>query len=196
MTVPTRSRAASRPRSSAPAEAPSPSTGSPSRRGTASKPNGRRSPAAQRAYARRAERTGTARGTRGKATAARLGLQNWPRSRATFVIVLMALMLCGVATSLWLSTQAIADSYRLDQLKERNAQLAERAEQLRREVGQLQSPSSLAERAEALGMVPGGNPARLVVKEDGSITVVGEPVEAAKPRTATGPGADGTGEAP
>ncbi len=110
-------------------------------------------------------------------------MQNWPRSRATFVIVLMALMLCGVAVSLWLSTQAIADSYRLDQLKERNAQLAERAEQLRREVGRLQSPASLAERAEALGMVPGGNPARLVVREDGSITVVGEPVKATAPKS-------------
>src|SRR5690606_27215598 len=89
--------------------------------------------------------------------------------------------LCGVAASLWLSTQAIADSYRLERLREQNAQLAEHAEQLRREVGQLQSPSSLAERAKSLGMVPGGNPARLAVGEDGSSTVVGEPVQATAP---------------
>nr|WP_277669987.1 cell division protein ZapB [Saccharomonospora viridis] len=140
----------------------------------------KRGTAGQRAYAKRAHRARTMREPGGHARS-RLGLQHWPRSRATFVVILMGLMLCGVAASLWLSTQAIADSYRLERLREQNAQLAEHAEQLRREVGQLQSPSSLAERAKSLGMVPGGNPARLVVGEDGSITVVGEPVKATAP---------------
>ncbi|WP_197319272.1 septum formation initiator family protein [Saccharomonospora sp. NB11] len=167
MTVPTRRKpAATR------------TSGGGSSRSSATAKAGARSGAGQRAYARRSERAAPAT-TRPRAT--RRGLQNWPKSRATFVVVLMALMVCGVATSLWLSTQAIADSYRLDRLKERNAQLVERAEQLRREVGQLQSPVSLAERAEGLGMVPAGNPARLVVRDDGSVSVVGEPVEATAP---------------
>lgn len=155
-------------------------TSAKSRTGSSGGKATKRSAAAHRAYAKRAHRSETKR-QGGGLTRGRLGLQYWPKSRATFVIVLMGLMLCGVAASLWLSTQAIADSYRLEQLREQNAQLAERAEQLRREVGQLQSPSSLAERAKSLGMVPGGNPARLVVNEDGSIVVVGEPVEATAP---------------
>ncbi|EHR62174.1 FtsB family cell division protein [Saccharomonospora cyanea] len=180
MTVSTRKRLTS---TSGRASVSAKPVGSSGPKTTEPEPSGGRSTAARRAYARRAGRSAAARDARGKPRAARLGLQNWPRSRATFVLVLMALMLCGVATSLWLSTQAIADSYRLDQLKERNAQLAERAEKLRREVGRLRSPSSLAERAEGLGMVPAGNPARLVVRQDGSVTVVGEPVEATAPKS-------------
>lgn len=180
MTVSTRKRLTS---PSGRASASAGQAGNPGPKTTDSESSGGRSTAARRAYARRAGRSAAARDARGKSRGARLGLQNWPRSRATFVLVLMAFMLCGVVTSLWLSTQAIADSYRLDQLKERNAQLAERAEQLRREVGRLQSPSSLAERAEGLGMVPAGNPARLVVRRDGSVTVVGEPVEATAPKS-------------
>ncbi len=171
MTVPTRRKPSSTNRTAAQGTASTTS---------ATKSGGGRSVAGKRAYARRSERTLPQNRT-GQGRVARRGLQNWPKSRATFVIVLMALMLCGVAASLWLSTQAIADSYRLERLKERNAQLVERAEQLRREVGQLQSPASLAERAEGLGMVPAGNPARLVVREDGSLSVVGEPVEAKAP---------------
>ncbi|PXY33077.1 hypothetical protein BAY59_08120 [Prauserella coralliicola] len=143
----------------------------------------RRSSAAERAYARRAQR---ARELRREAAPEdggprpRLRLR-WPRSRASFVLLLMALMAAGVATTLGLSTQAIADSYRLEELRQGNANLAEYSEQLQREVASAESPSSLAERAKALGMVPGGNPARIVVNEDGSIRVVGEPTKATAP---------------
>lgn len=145
-----------------------------------------RGSAGERAYAKRAQRAEASRRSSAGEGGSLARRPRWPRSRASFVLVLMALMAVGVATTLWLSTQAIADSYRLERLRQQNAHLAERAEQLQREVGRLQSPSSLAERAKALGMVPGGNPARLVVDEDGSITVVGEPTEATAPPVEAG----------
>ncbi|MBK1788626.1 septum formation initiator [Prauserella cavernicola] len=143
----------------------------------------RRSSAAERAYARRAQRAQELRQEAVREPQAQ-GLKlrlRWPRSRASFVLLLMALMVAGVATTLWLSTQAIADSYRLEELRQNNAQLAENSEQLQRDVSSAESPGSLADRAKALGMVPGGNPARIVVNPDGSLRVVGEPTEATEP---------------
>ncbi|PXY28033.1 FtsB family cell division protein [Prauserella muralis] len=185
MTAPARSRTRTRTRTppvrtrrqamaSAPAVTPElPDVGAPRRR----------SSAAERAYARRAQRADELRRADGpdlRQGPPRLRLR-WPRSRASFVLLLMALLVSGVAATLWLSTQAITDSYRLEELREQNARLAERAEQLQRDVATAESPSSLAERARALGMVPGGNPARLVVGEDGTVRVVGEPSEATAP---------------
>ncbi|WP_199431865.1 septum formation initiator [Qaidamihabitans albus] len=141
-----------------------------------------RSTAAERAYARRAQRVDSLRRAPAAAEGRRRRLAlGWPRSRASFVLVQMALLAVGVAATLWLSTQAIADSYRLEQLRQTNAGLAEQAERLQRQVTTQESPSSLADRAKALGMVPGGNPARIVVQEDGSIRVVGEPEQATAP---------------
>ncbi|MGA6164815.1 hypothetical protein [Amycolatopsis magusensis] len=155
-----------------------------------------RTSAAERAYARRAQRAAEAeerpeRGPEGATAVAkprpRLKLKlRLPRSRATFVLLMMGLLAVGVVATLWLSTQAIADSYRLDELRKDNAALVEQAERLQREVTRQESTSSLDERAKALGMVPGGDPARIIVNPDGSYTVVGEPKQATPP---TGPGA-------
>ncbi|NIH84250.1 hypothetical protein [Amycolatopsis granulosa] len=184
MTAPTRARRQAgaqprrRPRRS---DAPVPEgLGTPvpvKRRGRQQQPQ--RSTAAERAYARRAQR---AEGLKRTAPAperrqARLALR-LPRSRATFVLMVMMLLAAGVVTTLLLSTQAIADSYRLEQLRHSNAGLTERIEQLQQDVSGAESPSSLAERARALGMVPAGDPAHLVQNPDGSVTVVGEPKKA------------------
>ena len=137
-----------------------------------------RSAAAQRAYARRAQREG-----RPVERAAR-GVSDEDRSagRASFVILIITLLVVGVAATLWLSTQAIADSYRLEAAKQQADQLAERADQLQRDVTKAESASALAERAKAMGMIPAGDPARLVVKPDGRVVVVGEPTRAEKPK--------------
>lgn len=172
-----------------PRHQPSPRTRQRARATTATAPDPdvvgaprRRSSAAERAYARRAQRVESLqRRANGEPGRQRTGRLRLPRSRASFVLLQMALMAAGVATTLWLSTQAITDSYRLEELRQSNSQLAERSAQLQREVATAESPASLAERARALGMVPGGNPARLVVGQDGSVTVVGEPAEATKP---------------
>lgn len=124
----------------------------------------RRSPAVQRAYARRAHR----RGRVAKATAK-------PTSRTPFVVLVMALLGSGLVITLWLSTAAVADSYHLEVARTQTRDLAERAEQLRREVSALEAAPELARRAAGLGLVSAGDPARLVVQPDGGVAVVGEP---------------------
>jgi hypothetical protein len=131
------------------------------------------SAAAQRAFARRAHREGY--------QPQSLSGDERGSGRAAFVVLIISLLTVGVAATLWLSTQAIADSYRLEETKTGASQLAEEAEQLQRDVTRAESPSELAKRAKAMGMVPGGDPARLVVLPNGEVVLVGEPTPAAKP---------------
>lgn len=152
-----------------------PKTDGPERR----TPTRTRSAAAQRAYARRAQRSGQ----RVEA------VKNVDRNagRASFVVLVMTLLTVGVVATLWLSTQAIADSYRLEEAKKEATQLSERAAQLQREVTKEESASSLAKRAKDMGMVPAGDTARIVVQPDGSVVVVGDPkpAQAAPPPAQT-----------
>lgn len=134
-----------------------------------------RSAAAERAYARRAQRVG--RSVAREAAVTRSGTA----SRASFVVLIISLLTVGVAATLYFSTQAIADSYRLENATQAANDLAERAEILQREVMRKESPSALAQRARELGMVPGGNPARIVVGPDGKARVVGKPAPARAP---------------
>lgn len=83
--------------------------------------------------------------------------------------------------TLWLSTQAIAGSYKLDQLHEKNSELAEQVGKLDRTVTKRESASWLADHARELGMIPGGLAAKLVVDSDGSVTVVGDPHKVTAP---------------
>jgi hypothetical protein len=142
-----------------------------------------RTAAAQRAYAKRAQREGR--------RIERPVEEELDRGagRASFVVLIIVVLAVGVASTLWLSTQAIADSYRLDQAKEEADHLAERAAELQREVTEAESAASLAERAKAMGMIPAGDPARLIVQPDGTVVVVGEPTPVLPP--ATPPPAEG-----
>lgn len=139
-------------------------------------PSRTRSAAAQRAYARRAQREGR--------PVQRVVEEDLDRgtSRVSFAVLIIVLLVVGVAATLWLSTQAIADSYRLDEAKQNVERLSEQAAKLQREVTEKESAASLAERAKAMGMVPAGDPARLVVKPDGTVVVVGDPKAAEKPK--------------
>ena len=110
--------------------------------------------------------------------------------RAKFVLVVMVLLVAGLVATLWLSTAAAADSYALQDARQRTAALTEQSEALRKEVTVLQSPGPLAERAAALGMVPVADPARLVVAPDGRVEVVGEP-QAAVPAAPDAPAPNG-----
>ncbi len=145
-----------------------------------------RSVAAQRAYAKRAQREGR--------RIERPVEEDLDRGtgRASFAVLIIVVLTVGVAATLWLSTQAIADSYRLEQAKQEADRLAEYAAELQREVTAMESAASLAERAKAMGMVPAGDPARLVVKPDGTVVVVGEPT----PVEAPAPPATPAGEQP
>jgi hypothetical protein len=143
-----------------------------------------RTSAAERAYARRAQRAEL---IQSRPEPERLKVTDktgtklkihWPRSRASFVLMMMGLLAVGVACTLWLTTQAVADSYQLEQLRSGNAKLAESKQKLQRDVAKAESPASLAPAAQQLGMVPGGDPARIVVGPDGKTSLVGEPKKA------------------
>ena len=101
--------------------------------------------------------------------------------RAQFVLTVMVLLGMGLVATLWLSTAAAADSYRLQDARGAARDLSERSERLHRDVAALQSPPALAQRATELGMVPAKDPARLVVASNGTTTVVGEPTAAVTP---------------
>jgi hypothetical protein len=112
--------------------------------------------------------------------------------RAPFVLTVMVLLGIGLVATLWLSTAAAADSYRLRDARVAARELSERSEHLHREVAALQSPPALAQRAAEIGMVPAKDPARLVVAADGSVRVVGEPAPAVAPPAVAPPtGLDG-----
>ncbi len=131
-----------------------------------------RSRAVQRAYARRAQRTGTPRGPRDSVDAV-----HW----APFVLLVMALLTVALVATLWLSTAAAADSYHLQSAQERARNLTERSENLGREVADLETAPELARRAREQGMVPAGDPARLVVGPDGGVVLIGQPRRATAP---------------
>jgi cell division protein FtsL len=138
-----------------------------------------RTAATERAYARRAQRN---QNLRGGATAAP---QRQPStvSKAPFVIMVMAMLIVGLAAIMWLSTQAAADSYKLQEAHNQATQLSLRVEQLRQEVALAESPTKLAEAAAKLGLVLAGDPAKLKQLPDGSVEVYGKPsaVEAPAP---------------
>src|SRR5699024_10385997 len=147
---------------------------------------GARSAAAERAYARRAQRadqhrSSVAGGSRGVGQGGGRWRPRMPRSRTSFVTLVMVLLATGVVATLWLSTQAIAGSYKLEQLRENNNRLSEQVGQLERTVTKRESPGWLAEHARELGMVPGGTAAKLVVDSDGSVSLVGEPRKVTAP---------------
>jgi hypothetical protein len=140
---------------------------------TAEPAGGRRS-AQQKAYARRDDRLRRIVGGRAARTAA-------PSGRPQFVLLIMVLLAVGLVATLWLSTAAAADSYRLEDATAEARALSEQAERLHREVAVLESAPELARRAEELGMTPVQDPARLVVAPDGEVEVVGEPRAAVAP---------------
>ncbi len=134
--------------------------------------SGRRS-AQQKAYARRDDRMRRVAGVR-PARAAAAG-------RPQFVLLIMVLLAVGLVATLWLSTAAAADSYRLQDATAEARVLSEQAERLKQEVAVLASAPELARRAGELGMTPVRDPARLVVAVDGGVDVVGQPRAAVPP---------------
>ncbi|MGV9725408.1 hypothetical protein [Nocardia beijingensis] len=132
-----------------------------------------KSGAAQRAYARRRMRESGADGAflpavRRSAMAARI----------PFVTAIIALLGCGLALTLLLTTRAAEDSYQLGDARATNRRLADERAALQREVEVADSAPELALRARELGMIPAKDPARLLVGPDGSVTVIGKPAPA------------------
>jgi hypothetical protein len=140
--------------------------------------SGARGSAAQRAYAKRAHRLGQVH----ERTARRPRRRTWlGGGRLTFVLMVMALLAVGLVATLWLSTAATADSYRLNAARDEAGSLSEQNERLRAEVAAMQAAPTLAKAAGDMGMVPTRDVARLVVAPDGTVTVVGVPRAVAAP---------------
>lgn len=149
-------------------------------RGRAPAPTGARpeasrstkSTAAQRAYARRSQRTavGSAPAPTGRGAF---------RARIPFVATIIGLLSVGLAITLLLTTRAAEDSYRLSAAKAHNQELVEKKAAMERDSRVANSAPELARKAGALGMIPAKDVARLVVAEDGTVTVVGKPTPAA-----------------
>jgi hypothetical protein len=104
-----------------------------------------------------------------------------PGGTAPFVLLIMVLLTAGLVTTLWLSTAAAADSYRLDGDRQVARDLSEQSERLHRDVEAAQPAPALAAAARAQGMVPAGDPAVLLVAPDGSSQVIGNPQPALAP---------------
>ena len=134
-------------------------------------PSRGRSPAVARAYARRAQRAGV---NHASAEAGDTG-------RTSFVMLVMALLGAALVATLWLSTAATADSYHLQGALKVVRNLTERSESLGRQVATLETAPELARRARELGMVPAGDAARLVVRPDGGVVLIGQPRRATAP---------------
>jgi hypothetical protein len=124
-----------------------------------------------RAYARRAVREKRLNGDPDDASS----------GRSQFVLLIMVLLGVGLVASLWLSTTAAADSYRLDAARQATRDLSERSESLRTEIASMQSAPALAQAASRMGMVQVSDVARLVAQPDGTVAVVGVPKAAVAP---------------
>ncbi|PXX62316.1 hypothetical protein DFR70_107184 [Nocardia tenerifensis] len=133
-----------------------------------------KSGAAQRAYARRR--------TRAEIRSDPAELPRRPGSvmaaRIPFVAAIIALLGCGLALTLLLTTRAAEDSYQLGDIRATNKRLADERAALLREVEAADSPPNLAARARELGMIPAKDPARIVLAPDGAVTVIGKPAPA------------------
>lgn len=174
----TRSTAPTRTRSSGPKKA------APRRAGRDTAPGGSRSAAVERAYRRRGRRASL----RGSATA---GLAV---GRTSFVAVIMCMLVAGLSLTLFLTTRSAENAYRLGEIQDANRTLEHQAQSLRREVESARSAPVLARAATELGMVPANSVARLVVGDDNSVEVVGEPTPAVGPPQPTLVPANGVGE--
>jgi len=126
----------------------------------------------RRAYAKRQKRQQKMSGTRmaapGKPIASAL-------NRAPFVVVLIAILAGGIATVLWLNTMTDEAGMRTSTAKSSSTDLRLTIEALQRDVANLDSTPRIADAAAALGMVPAGDAAMLVIDGSGAGSVIGTP---------------------
>jgi hypothetical protein len=98
-------------------------------------------------------------------------------ARAPFVAAVVVILAAGLLGLLLLNTVLAQDAFRLHALQLQGHVLADQEQSLQREVEALQSPQSLAARATAMGMVPGG-PRAFLRLSDGKVLGVAVPGQA------------------
>ena len=139
-------------------------------------PAGKRSSAASKAYERRRQRAVAVLGDEGPAVLPKRVTAL--RARIPFVASIIALLSCGLALTLMLTTRAAEDSYQLSAARAENLRMAQERAALERDVQAADAAPDLAARARDLGMIPARDPARLIVAADGGVAVVGTPAPA------------------
>lgn len=139
-----------------------------------------RSGAALRAYERRQQRASSVGVTDASARSnARSSLSATAiTARIPFVALIICLLSLGLGLTLLLTTRSAGDSYNLSDAKAYNEKLVQERSSLQRDVELADSAPELARKAAEQGMIPAANAARLLVAEDGSVQVIGEPAPA------------------
>jgi hypothetical protein len=95
-------------------------------------------------------------------------------------MLVTALVVGGMCALLGLNTAAAANEVARHNLALRDAGVAAQVQQLRNEVAASAAPGALGSAAQALGMIPAGNPAFLQIEPDGSVRVLGSPAPASE----------------
>ncbi len=95
--------------------------------------------------------------------------------RVPFAVLVVTLIAGGMGLLLLLNTASAANEVRRHDLAAQDAGVAAQVQELENEVAASSAPGNLAQAAAALGMVPAGNPAFLVVGADGKVRVMGHP---------------------
>ncbi|GAB90402.1 hypothetical protein [Gordonia rhizosphera] len=140
---------------------------------------GTRSRAAQRALDRRHKRLERHNKQTNRNAERRTTSSEKSRAHAIpFVVPVIALLVLGLGLSLWLSTKAAADSYRLGVERQQNQALLDRRDSLKRTYESGDSAPELSDKATKLGMIPAQNPARMIVGDNGRPRVAGDPTPA------------------
>lgn len=98
--------------------------------------------------------------------------------RVPFALLVTVLIAGGMGLLLLLNTASAANEVQRHDLTARDAMIAAQVQELQNEVAASAAPGNLARAAAELGMVPGANPAFLVVGADGTVRVLGRPAPA------------------
>jgi outer membrane biosynthesis protein TonB len=94
--------------------------------------------------------------------------------RTPFVLLLGGLVVGGLCALLALNTASAANEVQRHDLALRDQNIAARVVQLQNDQQASAAPANLARAAEALGMVPAGNPGFLEIGSDGHVRVMGK----------------------
>jgi len=89
-------------------------------------------------------------------TARGLAARTTSRPRTPFVVLLLALLGGGLVCLLLINTTLAEGSFQITAMQQKNASLSQQAQSLEQQIAALESPASIAARAEKLGMRPVG----------------------------------------
>jgi len=104
--------------------------------------------------------------------------------RASFLFLVLGVVVTGVLGVLVLNTKINENAFRLDELRNRQAALDLREQQLSQDLDERESPGNLAAAAKRLGLVPAG-PLAFINLPDGRIVGVPQPASGQPSTTAT-----------